>query len=163
MKFRKLLQEDLPALGTLFDENNVPEITRHFHPFPLSCGSAREILKEDSMDHYFGIFCGAQLAGFSMLRGWDEGYDVPSFGMFVSVHSQNKGIGSKLLDLTLKEAGKMGCRKIRLSVYEDNDKAHHMYESRGFTQNSAAAVTVKEEIRHKIVMSKELGKGKEAS
>ena len=48
-----------------------------------------------SQDDYYVAARGEDLLGFSMLRGFDEGYEIPSFGIFVDHESHGQGIGRR--------------------------------------------------------------------
>ena len=53
---RNLTTADAPALATFFAENNLPDITRHFHPFPLDADTAIRICNLPRRDRYFAFF-----------------------------------------------------------------------------------------------------------
>jgi RimJ/RimL family protein N-acetyltransferase len=55
------------------------------------------------------------------------------YGMFINPDFQGKGIGSKLMKLTLEKAFKMeGLRQINLGVMSSNLNAIRLYEKMGF-------------------------------
>ena len=58
---------------------------------------------------------------------------VGSFGMGVATVWQGKGIGSKLLTAALDVADNwMNLHRVELTVYADNEAAHHLYRKFGF-------------------------------
>ena len=58
---------------------------------------------------------------------------VGSFGMGVATAWQGKGIGSKLLTAALDVADNwMNLHRVELTVYADNEAAHHLYRKFGF-------------------------------
>jgi GNAT superfamily N-acetyltransferase len=67
-----------------------------------------------------------------MLRGWDEGYQIPSFGACVHPSSRGDGLGQWLLEHAIGEARMAGAPKLRLSVYRANQRALHIYRKFGF-------------------------------
>jgi ribosomal protein S18 acetylase RimI-like enzyme len=67
-----------------------------------------------------------------MLRGWDEGYSVPSFGVAVGSAYRGRGIGRGLLLYAIEYARKRGAPAVMLKVHLDNASARHLYESEGF-------------------------------
>jgi len=97
-----------------------------------------------------------KLVGISMLRGWNEGFDVPSFGVVVDSEWQGQGIGSLLTDFTLDRAPWLGSVRVRLSVYASNERAHRMYLSRGFDEVEREPVSRNGDADERIVMIKEL-------
>jgi [ribosomal protein S18]-alanine N-acetyltransferase len=52
----------------------------------------------------------------------------------VAADRQGQGTGSALLDALLAEAQLRGCTEVFLEVRTDNDRAQHLYRSRGFRQ-----------------------------
>ena len=110
------------------------EVTRHFHPHPFTPRQARRISEPPvgSRDLYFLAVDDDQVIGYAMLRGWDEGYEVPSFGLCVLPARQGEGLGGRLLDYALQRARQRGSERVMLKVNNDNDPARRLYESRGF-------------------------------
>ena len=78
---REIGPEDRAELARFLEENDRPEIVRTFNPFPMTAATAERIAAAPRRDRYYGAFDDGRLVALSMLRGWDEGYDVPSFGI----------------------------------------------------------------------------------
>ncbi|WP_338486792.1 GNAT family N-acetyltransferase [Pseudomonas trivialis] len=58
---------------------------------------------------------------------------VGSFGMGVATAWQGKGVGSRLLAAALDVADNwMNLHRVELTVYADNEAAHHLYRKFGF-------------------------------
>lgn len=49
---------------------------------------------------------------------------------------RRRGLGSRLLDAVMKEAGKLGAASLMLEVRESNTAARHLYETAGFNVHS---------------------------
>jgi glycosyltransferase involved in cell wall biosynthesis/ribosomal protein S18 acetylase RimI-like enzyme len=147
---------DREALARFLERNDVPAVTRHFHPFEMTAESADEVTQHAGEDWYFGAFVRGKLVGLSMLRGWNEGFDVPSFGIVVDSEWHGQGIGSLLTDFTLDRAPWLGSERVRLSVYASNERAHRMYVSRGFQEVEREPVRRHGDPDERIVMVKEL-------
>ena len=154
MKIKLVKIEDFEDLAVLFKNNNVEPITRFFTPFALTREIAHEIACEKHRDKYYLGIVEGKVIGFSMLRGWDEGYTVPSFGMFIDQHQHGHGYGKQLLDLTIEAARQLGCEKIRLSVRKANHPAYRIYKSRGFKEIDCSKFRDSED--EKIIMIKDL-------
>jgi [ribosomal protein S18]-alanine N-acetyltransferase len=67
-----------------------------------------------------------------MLRGWDEGYDVPSLGIAVHPESRGQGLGELLMHFLHCAARRKGAREIMLKVYKENTAAYQLYLRLGY-------------------------------
>ena len=129
---RNLTPNDEGALAIFFIEHNLPSVTRDFHPFPLDASAAKLICNKTGYDRYFAFFDCNSVLGLAMLRGWDEGYVVPSFGILVHRLHHGKGIGGALIAHTLVIAKELHAPRIRLTVNADNARAIRLYEKADF-------------------------------
>jgi GNAT superfamily N-acetyltransferase len=150
---------DAQRLGSFFERNNVPAVTAFFHPFALTRETAGGLLAAAMLDRFFLGVRGDDPVAFSMLRGWDAGFAVPSLGMFVDVRWQGRGVGRRMLDATLLAAREAGGTAVRLSVYERNAAAFSLYMSRGFAEVARESTEHPDELGAKIVMRKDLAAG----
>jgi ribosomal protein S18 acetylase RimI-like enzyme len=132
---RLLAPSDAAALGDFLVAAAADAPTADlFHPHPLTrefaadlCGKLTSI-----KDRYFALFVGGKVAGYAMLRGWDEGYKIPSFGICVHPALQNAGVGHALTTFGIEESRRAGAEKVRLTVYKRNERAAHLYTKYGF-------------------------------
>jgi|SRR3954447_8220742 ribosomal-protein-alanine N-acetyltransferase len=152
--FRQLGPDDLAALTKLFEENAVPEVTSSFDPFPLTKGTAEDLLRPGRADQFYGAFDDGRLVAFSMLRGWDEGYEIPSFGIFVDAGSHGHGVGARLTEWTIEQARLADAPSVRLSVYASNERAIHIYSRLGFEVESRTRVERDGQLDEKLVMNR---------
>lgn len=147
---------DSDTLAEFFEENNRPEITEFFHPFSLTSQTAHNILSESCRDRYYvGIHAG-RIVGMSMLRGWDEGFDIPSFGVFVDYRYHGRGFGRRLTEFAIDEARSLHCPSLRLSVYASDKYARRIYDALGFYEIERTSITRTEQPDTKVVMMKDL-------
>jgi len=93
-------------------------------------------------DRYYAAFMEEKIVGLVMLRGWDEGYAIPSLGILVDREHQGVGIGNLLMRHAIREARINSVCTIRLSVYGSNHLARKMYENCGFREVSRESLTV---------------------
>ena len=133
--FRKLCSTDVKQLGELLEVNNRPEVIDFFHPFPMSQNTARKILEPSKKDLFFVAVLDNKFIGLSMLRGFDEGFSIPSFGIFIDFSHQGKGYGRKLTEWTLSWSDKHQIENVRLGVYVTNKIALKLYQSLGFIKS----------------------------
>jgi ribosomal-protein-alanine N-acetyltransferase len=132
---RLLAPSDATALGEfLAAAHDHAPTAELFHPHPLTREFAVELCGKLSAikDRYFALFVDDRVAGYAMLRGWDEGYKVPSFGICVHPALQNAGVGHVLTTFGIEESKRAGAEKVRLTVYKRNERAAHLYRKYGF-------------------------------
>jgi ribosomal-protein-alanine N-acetyltransferase len=157
LHFATVGPEHADALVALFERNAVPAVAVMFDPFSFTAAEARRIALEPRQDGYYIATCGNELLGLSMLRGFDEGYEIPSFGIFIDHERHGQGIGRRFTVWTIEQARRRGCPAVRLTVYADNAAALGLYASLGFREQEHGQVERKGQPAEKIVMRLELG------
>lgn len=136
---RPLAIEDSQPLGEFFAHIGRDEQTRRFfHPHPLTPEFAQHLCQriDKTRDEYFVCWEEQGIIGYGMLRGWDEGYEVPSFGVCVLPSRRGEGLGQRLLRYALERCRLRGAKRVRLTVYRDNIWAVHVYRKFGFVFSS---------------------------
>lgn len=103
-----------------FMQAQPPEYARFFYAFGSDEGQIKEILSAYERDVYSGVFWRSNLVGVFMLRGWDDGYEVPSFGVLID----EKYRGGAFMRLTL-DAAKLisrlaGAKRLMAKIHPDN-------------------------------------------
>ena len=129
---RLLRPSDAEAVAALFTSNDTADVVRNFHPFPLTPDTAVTVCAGLGQDAFLAAFDGGRAVGFAMLRGWDHGYEVPSFGVLVDRNAYGHGIASSLLRQALGIAALRRSPSVRLTVYDDNNRARRSYLSNDF-------------------------------
>jgi ribosomal protein S18 acetylase RimI-like enzyme len=132
-------------------ERNEPDAGL-FDPFPLTAQTAQRIANRRGVDRYFGAERGQDLLGMTMLRGWDEGFAVPSFGILIDREQRGRGLGAAMTETTIEEARRLGASAVRLSVYTANETALGLYQRLGFIETERASTARGE----KVIMRLEL-------
>jgi ribosomal-protein-alanine N-acetyltransferase len=122
-------EEALAKFFALLRSRGVDEF---FHPHPFTAQAARERAAYAGDDLYFGLFEDGAMLGYGMLRGWDEGYEIPSLGIVVHPDSQGQGLGRLLMTFLKAAAMRRGAKQIRLRVYPDNHTAVKLYRALGY-------------------------------
>lgn len=133
LEVRRLARGDGPALADLFAAIVAAGADRHFHPHPLSAEQARRLADEYAgQDIYLVAVDDGRVVGYGMLRGWDEGYAVPSLGIVVRPEAHRKGIGRAMMNALHAAAATRGASAVRLRVYPDNAPALTLYRKMGY-------------------------------
>ncbi len=106
--------------------------TDFFSPHPYTPEVIDRIADSTGRDLYYVATNGEAVLGYGMLRGWDEGYEVPSLG--ISVHPSVRGTGlAQVLMAFLHAAARVrGASRVRLRVHRENQRARRLYESLGY-------------------------------
>jgi ribosomal protein S18 acetylase RimI-like enzyme len=120
------------ALARFFEVLKAHGIDKTFHPHPLTAEAALELTHYAGKDLYFVLRKGGDVMGYAMLRGWDEGYEVPSLGICLHPHARSQGLARLLMDFLHVAAQRRGAKKIRLRVCRDNKPAITLYRSLGY-------------------------------
>ena len=109
-----------------FIENNKTDLN-FFLPHKMDCDTIHNILTNNKSDQYKIIIHNDKIIGYGLLRGWDEGYDIPSLGIMVDKNYRGIGV-SKLLMLYLEVTAKiLGSKKMRIVVHKNNNIAYNLY------------------------------------
>lgn len=109
-----------------------PEYGQYFHPFSFTPGSLNALLSAAQQDQYWGIRCGESLAGFFMLRGWDEGFDRPAFGVYIAEAFSHQGLSKLAFQYALSWCRLNNVEVVMLKVHPENTHARQVYEQEGF-------------------------------
>ena len=114
-----------------------PDYVRYFRPFEFEVGTVNRLVREARLDRWFVIEVtrdgdAAAPVGFYMLRGIDEGFADPMYGIFIA----EKFSGLGLARLSLAHAESMcrlnGWPNLLLKVDPANTRAFALYEASGF-------------------------------
>ena len=119
VEIKELQSEQASTLSALI--LNIPEdYSKYFVPFSFKEDSITKIINDAVNDKYFGIFINDDLAGFYMLRGFDEGYEVPSYGVWISDKFSGLGLSKLTLQHAITFCKLNGLKKIMLKVHPEN-------------------------------------------
>ena len=110
------------------------DYSKYFVPFSFKEDSITKIISDAVSNKFFGIFINDDLAGFYMLRGFDEGYDIPSYGVWISHKYSGLGLSKLTLQHAITFCKLNGLKKIMLKVHPENTIAKNIYENFGFKQ-----------------------------
>ncbi|MFY0607739.1 MAG: GNAT family N-acetyltransferase [Cyclobacteriaceae bacterium] len=110
------------------------EYILHFTPFAFDLDTISKLLSDLKKDVVYGLFVHEKLAGFHMLRGWDEGFTTPVFGVFISEEFKQKGLAKISMFHAISFCKLNKVDKLMLKVAKDNLPAKTFYESVGFKE-----------------------------
>lgn len=114
------LEPDDAAAVSVFMRSQSSKYLRFFYAFGADESEIAGILSAAGKDIYSGVFWQNNLVGVFMLRGWDAGFDVPSFGVLIDENYR----GGAFMRLTL-DAAKLICRlsgakRLMAKIHPDN-------------------------------------------
>jgi ribosomal protein S18 acetylase RimI-like enzyme len=132
MEIVRLKPEHRKTLAAFFSRIARDTTSRHFHPHTFTEEDADRICSYCGKDLYVGLHFNANFLGYGMLRGWDEGFSVPSLGIYIAPEMRGTG-AAKLMMQHLHLAAKLSkATQVRLKVYRDNAAALRLYRSFGY-------------------------------
>ena len=131
MRIRRIVPADTGELGELLSRID----TTYFRPHPMTAEGAKRVASVRGQDLYLLGLIGDKPVAYGMLRGWDEGYLVPSLGIGVDRDRVHQGFGRAMM-LALHEAAReRGATRVRLRVHPDNAAAAALYRSLGYREH----------------------------
>jgi len=132
LEFRRLSPEWKVSLEGFFVALRAAGDEKHFHPHALTAAEARQRSQYAGRDLYYVMVEGERVLGYGMLRGWDEGYPVPSLGIALHPSARGLGLGKAFMYFLHAAARRRGARQVRLKVYPANRAAIRLYEGLGY-------------------------------
>ncbi len=126
-------------LSEFFCDLRKSDNDKFFCPHPLTNAEAKKRAQYSGKDLYYVLIEGDKVIGYAMLRGWDEGYEIPSLGLAIHPSARGNGLGKMFMSFLHSIAKWRGCSKIRLKVYPENTKAIAMYKEIGYVFQSRDA------------------------
>jgi [ribosomal protein S18]-alanine N-acetyltransferase len=133
VEFLALCPDLEDGLGDLFEALKANGDEEFFHPHTLTREEASRRCCYRGPDLYYAATCSGEVAAYGLLRGWEQGYEVPSLGIAVSPSYRGRGLARPFMVFLHAAAHLRGAPSIRLTVYESNVKAKELYRSLGYT------------------------------
>jgi ribosomal protein S18 acetylase RimI-like enzyme len=132
LEFRRLAPRLEPSLGAFFEALQANGDHAYFHPHPLTREEAHRLCYYEGKDLYYAACGGREILGYGILRGWDDGFAVPSLGIAIAPQARGQGLALALMHFLHAAARQRGAGAIRLKVYEANSAARRLYERLGY-------------------------------
>jgi len=123
---------DADVLAALFARIRLDASSIHFHPHPFTDDEAKARAAYRGSDFYALMLWGKDVIGYGFLRGWDEGYETPSLGIYVVDAHRGSGAAKALMDYLHRAAKLRGARCVRIRVHPDNARALRFYRKLGY-------------------------------
>jgi len=130
-RITQLGAHDSAALSMMLRLNST-DYQRYFYPFSFEEQAINKMLVQAINDKYWGIWKENVLMGFFMLRGFDEGYKIPSYGVCIAEAHSGKGLLKLSLQFVLSWCRIYDIPKLMLKVHPENSIAKSVYEEIGF-------------------------------
>lgn len=106
-----------------------------FHPHSLTLNEAVRVCNYKGKDLYVAAFMNGEMAAYGMLRGWDDGYEIPSLGIYICERFRGRGFGQWFMGELHRLAAERGAEKVRLTVLKKNEKAVSLYRKMGYVMD----------------------------
>lgn len=123
-------------LAKLFSEFKESKLEAFFHPHPFTPEHARLLANYNGQDVYMLLLHKDEAIGYGMLRGWDEGYKIPSLGIAIHPRFQGFKLSRVLMECLHCIARLRQASEIMLKVYKENTAAVRLYTSLGYELQS---------------------------
>jgi GNAT superfamily N-acetyltransferase len=132
---RPCAEGDPPAIAELLARSDA-EYVRYFHPFAFDAATIAAHLVRAERDQWFLLEIyeggGFRAAGFYMLRGLDEGFADPMYGVFIAKEFSGRGLARLTLAHAEAQCRLNGWTRLLLKVDPQNARAHCLYQAAGF-------------------------------
>ncbi len=121
------------------DKNSLVEIlnsasldSEKYNTFFKPKSNLIEIFENAKLDSFYTIYFKDNLSGYFSLRGLDDGYKIPRFGVYILEKYKSNKIGSYALSEAISLSKNAGFDALDLKVNNKNINAIKLYKSFGF-------------------------------
>jgi [ribosomal protein S18]-alanine N-acetyltransferase len=111
--------------------------TYFFAPHSGSESYIRSLCDTQKRDMFYLLLSGRNVVGYGLLRGWDEGYEIPSLGIAIHPDARGRGLGELLMHFLHVAASVRGAETVRLRVRPSNSQAIGLYIKLGYAFDGA--------------------------
>ncbi len=120
------------GLSDLFCALRANDDGNFFYPHPLTSEEARKLCRCSGLDQYFVATVNGRILGYGMLRGWDEGYAIPSLGLATHPDARSQGLGEFLMRGLIQEARNRRAPQLRLTADASRLRLIKLFVRHGF-------------------------------
>jgi RimJ/RimL family protein N-acetyltransferase len=133
IRITELSLQHIDDLVTLYAETR-GVYSQYFTPFSFDRSTLRNLVESRQRDCYFVVLLDERIAGFYMLRGFDQGYIRPTYGVWIAERHSGRGLALATLNHAVSVCQDLACSEIMLRVHRDNRRARGIYEQFGFRE-----------------------------
>jgi [ribosomal protein S18]-alanine N-acetyltransferase len=109
---------------------------RYFHPHPFTEDVAVMLAQYRGKDLYYLLVSEKTVLAYGLLRGWEQGHDIPSLGIVVHPKQRGANLGEAMMHFLHAAARGRGACQVRLKVYAANVLARRLYAKVGYRFDS---------------------------
>jgi ribosomal protein S18 acetylase RimI-like enzyme len=131
LEIRTVSPEWEQPLGDFFKAIGI-SCEEYFHPHAFTEEFAKALVQYCGKDLYYLLVDGKTVLAYGILRGWDQGYEIPSLGIVVLPEAQGGKLGELMMHFLHGAARRKGARQVRLKVYRSNASARNLYRKLGY-------------------------------
>lgn len=103
-----------------------------FKPHSFDDNSLASLATNVGADLYYLLVQDKVVLGYGLLRGWEEGYEIPSLGIAIRPSERGKGLATLLMHYLHVMARIRGAEQVRLRVHSGNQAAIDLYSGLGY-------------------------------
>lgn len=138
LEISRLTRSLAPGLHAMLREVAAEAEQNWFQPHPFDLDHLATLGTTQGQDLYYVLHVGEDVVGYGLLRGWDEGFAIPSLGIAIRRSRRGRGLGTLLMDFLHAAASERGADRIRLRVDCNNRSAITLYRRLGYVFEPAA-------------------------
>ena len=151
LECRKLTIDWKQQLTNFLRDLEKVEDSKYFRPHPFTDEALDKLVQYTGRDIYYILVEEDIVLGYGLLRGWDEGYEIPSLGIAIHPSARSAGLGIMFMYFLHAAARRNGAAQVRLRVRSDNIKAIELYKKIGYkfkTKESEYLVGIFDLLKH---------------
>jgi RimJ/RimL family protein N-acetyltransferase len=134
LEYKKISEVDSGKLLKFFSEIVENEDDLFFHPHAFDEETVKYLcVNYKGKDLYYVIYLNFNIVGYAMLRGWDEGYEIPSLGIILSKNIRGSGISKNFMEFLHLIAKNKESKRIRITVNNKNIACINLAKKLGYS------------------------------
>lgn len=132
IEIRQLKSKDFELFKDFFARIDQEHEKEFFNPHPFTDYQAKKLCEYQGEDEYYVLTVKGEIVGYGMLRGWDEGFEIPSIGLHIHKDFRSIGLGSLMMNFLHIVAKLRRASHVRIKVQKDNRIAKKLYDRFGY-------------------------------